>query len=430
MATSSSPIRFQTAVEKIVVRGGMLTTDVRDALIKAQFDMELDQVSQLNMQFIDPNFKVLSNGFFLPGTTVEFEDYRLEVASLEVGEVDGVEGFTVKARSSAVRLLKDARGALVVTNMSPSEYVASRCAVFGINHLVQPSERRPQIARDIVQPGQTYTTPPSDWTTFHRLAEEIGFVLFEAADTVYFGKPSWLIVNVPDEVVASYKTGDEKNWVSSVPQCTKSVDSTTTTVDVEFPNSSAGNVRPGKRLKLNGVPMFNGNYLITGVGVDLLSPASNVSVSAETPIDPEPRPPQTVSSTPTNSGGFGNITVPVNFKTYRIGNVKPWVQSAANELGTIFGIKTIYGWAPGKYDHPKGLALDLMINNIGNGRGVGDRMSNYLIQHAARLGITYIIWWRRSWNPQRRTWSSYSGDSPHTDHLHASFKTSHIYRRP
>jgi hypothetical protein len=420
---------FLTGVDSIIVRGSTLQANARDALVRADFSTELDQVSQLTMQFLDPTFKVLGAGFFLPGTAVQFEDYRLDVASLEVGDIDGVEGFTVKARSASVRLLKDSRGALVVTNMSPSEYVANRCASFGIRSVVQSSERRPQIARDIPQPGQTYSEPPSDWTTFKRLAEEIGFVLFEVVDVVYFGKPSWLIANTPDEVIAAYKTGDERNWVNGVPQCVKSSDSIVTTVEVEFPTNYTGYARPGKRLQLQGVPLFNGAYLISGVSVDLLDPSANVSVSAETPTDPEPRPPETASGS-SSGGGTVNITIPATFRTYRVGNVKPWVQSAVNEIGTIFGIKTIYGWAPGKYDHPKGLAADFMISNISNGKSVGDKIANWAIQHAARLGITYIIWYRRSWNPSRRTWVSYSGDSAHTDHIHLSFKSSHTYRRP
>ena len=108
---------------------------------------------------------------------------------------------------------------------------------------------------------------------------------------------------------------------------------------------------------------------------------------------------------------------------YKLGPVKPDVQAAAYEIGPKFGIKTIYGWAPGQFDHPKGLALDFMINTPGLGKPVGDALAAYVLANAARLNVKYVIWYRRSWNPQRGTWVAYSGDSPHTDHVHVSFNS-------
>src|SRR5262245_34674959 len=37
---------------------------------------------------------------------------------------------------------------------------------------------------------------------------------------------------------------------------------------------------------------------------------------------------------------------------YNLGAVKPHVRAVANVVGVMFGIKTIYGWAPGLFDHP------------------------------------------------------------------------------
>lgn len=123
------------------------------------------------------------------------------------------------------------------------------------------------------------------------------------------------------------------------------------------------------------------------------------------------------------SGGIGQAIADVAGFTgrYSLGAVKPHVEAAANEIGPRFGVRTIHGWAVGQFDHPRGLALDLMINNLTNGKSVGDAIAAYAITNAARLKIKYIIWYRRSWNPQRRTWVSYYGVSPHTDHVHLSF---------
>lgn len=101
---------------------------------------------------------------------------------------------------------------------------------------------------------------------------------------------------------------------------------------------------------------------------------------------------------------------------------KPHVRAAAKELSQRFGIPpaAISGWrATGSVsnsDHPKGLALDVMMPLIGN------QISTWAINNAARLGITYIIWNRQIW--QNGKWSRYSGPSPHTDHVHISFSAS------
>lgn len=108
-----------------------------------------------------------------------------------------------------------------------------------------------------------------------------------------------------------------------------------------------------------------------------------------------------------------------------LGAVKPWVKSAAEEVSGQFGVSNIGGWrAHGSVpnsDHPKGLALDFMTG--AGGKALGDRMAAFFQSNARRLGITYVIWYRRIWfagNPANQ-WKTYTGPVPHTDHVHVSF---------
>lgn len=108
--------------------------------------------------------------------------------------------------------------------------------------------------------------------------------------------------------------------------------------------------------------------------------------------------------------------------TYLLGNVKPWVKTAADTLGAKYGIRTIYGIGPGSIagsDHPKGLALDFMTSS----KTTGDALAADLIANAGPYSVKYIVWWKKSWNPERGTWSNYtSTTNPHYDHVHVSFK--------
>lgn len=106
---------------------------------------------------------------------------------------------------------------------------------------------------------------------------------------------------------------------------------------------------------------------------------------------------------------------------------KPHVVAAVGALGTMFGIKSASGWrAVGSVPnsaHPKGLAADLVTDNLPNGKAVGDKLAAYAVANAAKYGITEVIWYRRIWSPSKG-WRDYNGPSPHTDHVHLTFAES------
>jgi hypothetical protein len=82
-------------------------------------------------------------------------------------------------------------------------------------------------------------------------------------------------------------------------------------------------------------------------------------------------------------------------------------------------------------EHPKGRACDFAADKNGFGgdatgasRDYGDRLANYFIRNSSRLGVLYVIWYRRIWLPSSG-WKSYSGaggdpSSDHTNHVHLS----------
>jgi hypothetical protein len=84
-------------------------------------------------------------------------------------------------------------------------------------------------------------------------------------------------------------------------------------------------------------------------------------------------------------------------------------------------------------EHPKGRACDFAADTKGFGgvaggssRAYGNRLANYFVNNAGRLGVLYVIWFRRIWLPSSG-WKSYSrggGDpsSDHTNHVHLSVR--------
>ena len=50
---------------------------------------------------------------------------------------------------------------------------------------------------------------------------------------------------------------------------------------------------------------------------------------------------------------------------------------------------------------------------------LGDAIAAALVDHAADLGVSEVIWWRRRWT-SATGWRAYSGRSPHEDHIHVT----------
>ena len=84
-------------------------------------------------------------------------------------------------------------------------------------------------------------------------------------------------------------------------------------------------------------------------------------------------------------------------------------------------------------EHPKGRACDFAADKGGFGgdatgasKDYGNRLANYFIKNSSRLGVLYVIWYRRIWLPSSG-WKSYSGaggdpSSDHTNHVHLSVR--------
>ncbi|RSM42182.1 hypothetical protein DMB66_55040 [Actinoplanes sp. ATCC 53533] len=84
-------------------------------------------------------------------------------------------------------------------------------------------------------------------------------------------------------------------------------------------------------------------------------------------------------------------------------------------------------------EHGKGRACDLSVEKgtfggvaQGGDKQYGDRLASYLINNASRLGVLYVIYYKRIWLPSSG-WKAYTrgnGDpsSDHTNHVHLSMR--------
>lgn len=79
--------------------------------------------------------------------------------------------------------------------------------------------------------------------------------------------------------------------------------------------------------------------------------------------------------------------------------------------------------------HEDGRAADVMTDDVATGTAVAD----WLLQHAAALGIQQLIWHRGYWSSSRpssrraHSFGAYSGRHPHTDHVHVELSVPWAY---
>lgn len=281
---------------RVMFFGAKIKRDVRKFMIDSTLDSSIDQVTQIDITFLDPGLEKMASGLYKPKIPVAYEDYRLEVAAVNIDEQSTKEKVTVSCRPRIVRKLKNRRGKKVMRNTSPSDFVKAECKAVGAKFVVQPSAKRRQIARDVKAAGESQReerstdTVPSSWTTFQRLADDIGYIVFESAGIIYFGKPSWLLKQGKSKAIpVNWMTGPEKYLVNKVPVCDKSTDYAATTVRVNVPIKRAREFRVGRIAKLKGVPGFNGFYLVESLNYSLLG-GTDIEVGLTSPIDPEPMP--------------------------------------------------------------------------------------------------------------------------------------------
>lgn len=287
---------------QVIVHGGKLRENITQAVTGASLTWSVTEVTQLALTVADPGFDLWRDGVFAKGVAVAYrepgmKDLSLRVTSINLdGGAAGTGGFTVNCRSEGVWKLKKRRGSLVMKKASPTEFVEAECKAAGLKCVAQPSSQRGQVKRDIPAKGDDSkgSEKPSSWTTFQRLATELGYVVFEFMDTVYFGKPTWLIERDKEPMqVAIPLPGAPEVWAArAMPVISDSEDSAVPleVSQIIVDGSRIKECRPGGALRLRGLPPYNTKLMVTAMTLPLIGPRG-LEVTAATPVNPDPQPP-------------------------------------------------------------------------------------------------------------------------------------------
>lgn len=244
--------------------------------------LSTSEISSLELTVVDQNLEVLSSGVFAQGAPVTYGKIPLTVVTVEVADSAGIPTLDITCLSRGASKVRSERGELVRRTLSPTDWVRIGAAKHGLAFVGEPSPSRVSITR----PGPTRGTPaPSEYDFWQTLAGDIGFICFESMGVVYFGRPTWLMDNLPKVAVAW--PADAR--VPIIPNCRRTSTDLTqpVTVNLTVADSLADQLLPGVCADLTGVPSFDHHYIVTGCSIPI-DDSQLATVNAASPVDPNP----------------------------------------------------------------------------------------------------------------------------------------------
>ena len=275
-------------IEELVVGDSRLTGKIIEAVTEFTIDLTSKGASQIKLGIVDWDFSILSTGLFRRRTPMTYGDLKMEIAVVETGDSPSPRGIQIIGRSSGVQAFKRNKTTVVRRNLSPSDFLRIEAGLVGATVVAQPSPKRSSISRK-----STDSQFESTWDVMSKLANELGYLFFEANNVFYFGQPTWFVTrtDATKHQIAFTMTETEENVrfpVFGTPECRMSEDDLrAATVTLMLDRTNATTIRPGDLVEFSGVPTFEGDYIVSAVGWSVLKPGEPVSVSLETPIDPE-----------------------------------------------------------------------------------------------------------------------------------------------
>ncbi len=403
----------------LILNGKDLDAQIAQVLRDVKHTQTIDGVSTLSLDTYDDSKTLLKSGIFDKRATIrldplrgfELVQVRKNGPSLELTFEDYMVSL-LRKRSDPFKVAPNTTNHVAFVNRLVTE-------VPGANMFNPPGTAPVGLAPTELARGNPAEGQREDsWVAIRRIADERGWRAFVREGlTVFYAPETWLIDQPPSYRLTELTGGVEYinfDFDSGKPVATAKM----------RVRSGRFRLYIGEAVELYDLVPANGKWIISEVSRSLFDVHVDVTFTKARPVLPEPQPtaqdaPPPPGEAPTGGGvTFGDGTR----RTYNLGPVKPHVRAAAEELGSRFGIRIIYGVAKrsNKSDHPLGLALDYMCNTA-----QGDALAEFAYNNAGRLRVKYIIWKQRIRNPGggwRGMANRGNATANHFDHVHISFQ--------
>lgn len=287
---------LRQALERLTISGESLGgKNLADAVIDPpSLSLSITQTSQVTVKVSDPDLVLLRDGLLAPRAVVNLDGNIFQIAAVEVSGGLRPE-VAVKARNAGTLRLKEETGAKTFSDVSPTTIVRESAESVGMGFVGEDTAVRGSLTRPGADERQE---AQSQWDFMRDLAAQEGFLLFDADNVIYFARPTWLVDNAEQRWSLRFpspaRVGADQLVCIGVPGCRKSLndENEAASISVNVPWEVGLSVRPGDAVEFEGVPGFEGAYIVSEVDL-MLDGRSTVSLNLTTPVDPDPRPQDT-----------------------------------------------------------------------------------------------------------------------------------------
>jgi hypothetical protein len=259
---------------------------IRDAITSIDMSWTLDAASEVSFEVWDPEFRLVNGNYFQIRRDVRFNGDLFEISVVDIGQGPTQSPVVrIEARRKAIQRMKRDKNPEAYGGGTATDYARAVAAAYGLAFEGQGTD-----AKAVQIQASSDGRSDSVWDVLKRNANEAQFVVFESDNTLYFASEEWLLGKWAN-VAFNWPTLNPLDPfpLYQIPNCRTS-DDDPRAADVRFVvgRTNAVNLRPGMTVVFNGINGFGGSYLITTVSYEM-SPMEPVSVSARTPVKPEPR---------------------------------------------------------------------------------------------------------------------------------------------
>lgn len=259
---------------------------IRDAVTRLEYSWTLDSVSEVSFDIWDAEYRLINGNYFQPRRDVLIDGEKFEITVIDISQGPGQSPIVkLQARRKAIQLMKRDKNPAAYGGGTATDYARAVAAQFGLGF-----EGQSTAAQAVQVQSNNEGKAQSVYDLLKSNASEAQFVVFESDNTLYFASEEWLLGKWAN-VAFTWPTLNPLDSfpLYEIPNCRTS-DDDPTAAEIRFvvDRTNAVNLRPGMTVNFNGINNFNGSYLITEVsyGWGSLNP---VSISARTPVKPEPR---------------------------------------------------------------------------------------------------------------------------------------------
>lgn len=301
-------------------------TTLHNNILSIKVSFTLDSASAITFDVVDPGFEMAQRNYFQVGQTViyksqnirnvtktsiglapEYWGYPFEIADVTYEQSNGASPIVrIQAYTKAIQQMKRDRKPGVIKGTS-SSFVENAARKYGLDFIGQQTTKTANITT-----ASGDKQADSVWDVIKRIAQENKFVCFEADGILFFGSQKWLLNKWGLESYSAQKWLPKKSQYvqetryHSYLTYPQTIDNSTGRPYDTFkllqlptmhksendPHETDGScmvertngvrLRPGMTAFVGNVPFLNGNYLITSVEYEELSP-NPVSVQFRTP---------------------------------------------------------------------------------------------------------------------------------------------------